>query len=168
MLFLGKKPNEEKKLLLLEYYSLLFLKEKIKNNFFWNFSISRKIFFPSNLPLWKYFLLKTGTEGFEPTNIGAKNRCLTTWRRPIIFTQEFSLKKETLCCFSKSSDMMYFFFKKKILGLIIKLTFSKRKINSKKIIFRVSTISNFLKILEKKNEFFFHSTLRKKNTVYTV
>ena len=25
----------------------------------------------------------TGAEGFEPANGGTKNRCLTTWRRPI-------------------------------------------------------------------------------------
>jgi hypothetical protein len=25
----------------------------------------------------------TGAGGFEPTNVGTKNRCLTTWRRPI-------------------------------------------------------------------------------------
>lgn len=24
-----------------------------------------------------------GAEGFEPSNAGTKNRCLTTWRRPI-------------------------------------------------------------------------------------
>ena len=29
-----------------------------------------------------------GTAGFEPTDGGIKNRCLTTWRRPKIFKQK--------------------------------------------------------------------------------
>ena len=31
----------------------------------------------------KIFLKMAGAEGFEPTHDGIKNRCLTTWRRPI-------------------------------------------------------------------------------------
>lgn len=28
-------------------------------------------------------MIGSGTEGFEPANGGAKNRCLTTWPRPM-------------------------------------------------------------------------------------
>jgi len=39
-----------------------------------------------------------GTAGFEPTDGGTKNRCLTTWRRPKIFSGfvkgNYSNKKE--------------------------------------------------------------------------
>ena len=31
------------------------------------------------------FLNSAGAEGFEPTNGGSKNRCLTAWRRPSLF-----------------------------------------------------------------------------------
>lgn len=54
----------------------------------------------------------TGTEGFEPTNIGTKNRCLTTWRRPI-FHPRIRSKKESVRCFRKGPDMICFFLKKK-------------------------------------------------------
>lgn len=31
----------------------------------------------------------TGAEGLEPPNGGAKNHCLTTWRRPIVHKTDF-------------------------------------------------------------------------------
>ena len=32
-----------------------------------------------------------GAEGFEPTNGGTKNRCLTTWRRPSKFLSNLTI-----------------------------------------------------------------------------
>ena len=32
-------------------------------------------------------MIMAGTVGFEPTNAGTKNQCLTTWRRPIVRMQ---------------------------------------------------------------------------------
>ncbi len=34
-----------------------------------------------------------GTVGFEPTNDGTKNRCLTTWRRPKMLLREGEYNK---------------------------------------------------------------------------
>lgn len=56
---------------------------------------------------------KTGTEGFEPTNIGTKNRCLTTWRRPKFHPRIDSEKRKSMLL-PYGSDMIFFFLKNKI------------------------------------------------------
>ena len=37
-----------------------------------------------------------GAEGFEPTNAGSKDRCLTTWRRPSMKDRVFSVRSLTV------------------------------------------------------------------------
>src|SRR5947207_10023154 len=37
-----------------------------------------------------------GAEGFEPTNAGSKDRCLTTWRRPSMKDRMFSVRSPTV------------------------------------------------------------------------
>ena len=39
-----------------------------------------------------------GTAGFEPANAGTKNRCLTTWRRPISSKYNSFFKANSLNC----------------------------------------------------------------------
>jgi hypothetical protein len=56
---------------------------------------------------------KTGTEGFEPTSIGTKNRCLTTWRRPKFHPRIDSEKRKSMLL-PYGSDMIFFFLKSKI------------------------------------------------------
>ena len=36
-------------------------------------------------PKTQLFSSLAGVAGFEPTNVGTKSRCLTTWRRPNVF-----------------------------------------------------------------------------------
>ena len=40
------------------------------------------------------FLNSAGAEGFEPTNGGSKNRCLTTWRHPSMFCENKTEHKD--------------------------------------------------------------------------
>jgi hypothetical protein len=67
----------------------------------------------------------SGTEGFEPTNIGTKNRCLTTWRRPIVHPK-ISSKKERVRCFQRGPDMICFFLKKKFWASFQNSIFKKK------------------------------------------
>ena len=58
--------------------------------------------------LFKHYVMMAGADGFEPANVGSKNRCLTTWRRPktlkmlitiinmIIFTQKTQIVNSVL------------------------------------------------------------------------
>lgn len=74
-----------------------------------NFRIERK-----NTQSSKNFIhSKTGTEGFEPTSIGTKNRCLTTWRRPKFHPRIDSQKRKSMLL-PYGSDMISFFLKSKI------------------------------------------------------
>ena len=51
----------------------------------------------------------SGAEGFEPANVGTKNRCLTTWRRPIdsVHWPIHFIKKSKKGAASKSSDTIF-------------------------------------------------------------
>ena len=85
--------------------NLFFLQKKAKHP-----GVQRS---PGKKPRTKKILFFSGTEGFEPTNIGTKNRCLTTWRRPKIHPRIYSKKRNSMLL-PKGSDMIFFFSKSKI------------------------------------------------------
>ena len=52
-----------------------------------------------------------GAAGFEPTNVGTKSRCLTTWRRPNILysirSSNYNLLLQTVIVVSVTDEIAY-------------------------------------------------------------